>query len=72
MATVYFRQELGLYSRRGPKNIDQLMKVMTVRGTVPKDALLSSQPTPSNSRAWFGLERILIVAGREAAACPGG
>lgn len=70
---IHFRQEFRLYdynNHSGPKNINQSIKITSGKGTVPNNILLSSQSALSKSKTWFGLQRILIVLQRQAAACP--
>lgn len=67
VAMIYFRQEFRSYDHSGPsgpKNINQSIKIMTVKGTVCNDMLLSTQSTLGKSKMWFGLQRILIVVQR--------
>lgn len=64
---VYFRHEFQLYNHNtpsGPKNFNQLIKIMTVRGTVHNDMLLSTEYILGKSKMWFGGERTVAVVQR--------
>lgn len=46
VAMIYFRREFRLYDHStpsGPKNFNQLIKIMTVRGTIHNDMLLRTE-----------------------------
>lgn len=60
VAMIYFRHEFRLHDHStlsGPKNFNKLIKVMTVRGTVHNDMLLSTEYILGRSKMWFGGDR---------------